>query len=193
MSEQTDSTISTTLNTHKAPVPLTQKQREAKQQKFLNVYSEVGVVKYACKAAGINRSTYKYWRDHDEAFRTRLLEAKEEANDTLEHAAYEQAVTGIYEPIVSMGQPVYEQIPVLDKNGEPELDSRGRPKMKRGKMLMKRVLAPSLLQTLLKANMPEKYKDKQHLEHSGALTIRTEWGGGALDEEEPTGGSTLIQ
>lgn len=147
--------------------PLTPEQRLGKQQRFLKAYAEHGVVKYACKYAGISRQTYKNWRDNDPAFATLLPEVIEDAHDTLEHAAYEQAVTGIYEPLVSMGQPVYEHIPVLEKNGEPVLDSKGRPKMKRGKLMTKRVLAPSLLQTLLKANLPEKYKDKQSMELTG--------------------------
>lgn len=147
--------------------PLTPEQRVKKQQQFLKALGEHGVVKYACKSAGISRQTYKNWRDTDAAFREQLAEAREEANDTLEHAAYEQAVVGIFEPLVSMGQPVYEQIPILDENGESVLDAKGRPKTKRGKMLTRRAMAPSLLQTLLKANMPEKYKDRVVQEHTG--------------------------
>lgn len=168
--EQADIDNIDALNARKYK-PLTPEQRLQKQQKFLKAYGECGVVKFACKAAGISRQTYKNWRDTDESFQAQLPDTKDDANDTLEYAAFEQAVIGIYEPLVSMGQPVYEQIPMLDGNGDPILDSKGRPKMKRGKLLTRRVLAPSLLQTLLKANMPEKYKDKQQVEHSGSVDI----------------------
>ncbi len=168
--EQANIDILDALNARKYR-PLTPEQRARKQQIFLKAYGEHGVVKYACKAAGVSRQTYKNWRDTDEAFKAQLPEAREEVCDTLEHAAYEQAVVGVFEPLVSMGQPVYEQIPVLDSQGEPELDSKGRPKMKRGAMLTRRVLSATLLQTLLKANMPEKYKDKQQVEHSGSIDV----------------------
>jgi len=173
-----------TLNARKAMAPLTPKQREIKQKKFLKAYSEIGIVKYACQVAGISRTTYKYWRDHDEAFSAQLEEAREEANDSLEYAAHEQAVIGIFEPVVSMGRIVYEEIPVLDEQGNPVLDEKGRPKTKQGEPRMRRVLAPSLLQTLLKANMPDKYKDKQKLELTGKdegpvdVTVETFWGRG---------------
>ncbi len=147
--------------------PLKPEQRVKKQERFLKALGEHGVVKFACKYAGISRQTYKNWKDNDEAFKALLPDTYDERNDTLEYAAYEQAVIGIFEPLMSMGQVAYEQIPVLDKNGEPELDSRGRPKMKRGKMHTHRILAPSLLQTLLKANMPEKYKERVQNEHTG--------------------------
>jgi hypothetical protein len=150
--------------------PLTPEQRAKKQERFLKALGEHGVVKAACKYAGISRQTYKNWRDHDEAFQSQLPDVYEERNDTLEYAAYEQAVIGVFEPLVSMGQPVYELIPVLDKNGDPVLDRKGKPKTER-KMLTRRVLAPSLLQTLLKAHLPEKYKDRSSVDlHANVST-----------------------
>lgn len=166
MTEQDDSNNSSVLNAHYAPIPLTPKQREAKQKKFLRAYSEVGIIKYACKYAGINRSTYKYWCDHYPDFKALLPAVKEEANETLEFAAYEQA-RGIEEPLVSMGQVVYLSDPVLDAQGNPTYDEKNRPITKRGKMVMVKKYSPSVLITLLKANMPEKYRDKSAIEHTG--------------------------
>lgn len=145
MSENTQDSVDS--NASNAPIPLTPKQRAVKQKKFLEAYRKVGIVKYACAEAHINRSTYKYWRDHDPEFVAQLPDAIEDAHDTLELAAYSQAVLGIEEYVVNMGQVVFYQ----------------------GKPLTTRKYAPSLLQTLLKANMPEKYKDKQALEHSGKI------------------------
>lgn len=144
----------------------------ASQNKFLKAYGECGVIKYACIAAGIDRSTYYDWRDNDQEFRERLPDKKSEAIDTLEYAAYVQSVLGTEEPVVSAGKVMY------NKDGTP---------------CMVRRYSPQLLITLLKANNPEKYKEKQQIEHSGSLTIKTEWGGGALDEEEASSGSALIQ
>lgn len=119
--------------------PLTPEQRARKQQKFLQAYREVGIIKYACKVAGVSRATFYDWRDHDPEFAAQISGAKEDACDTLEYAAYAQAVLGVEEPVVSMGQPVFYK----------------------GKPLTVRKYSPSVLITLLKANMPEKYKDRQ--------------------------------
>ena len=144
--------------------PLTPEQRARKQARFLAAYREIGIIKAACKAAKISRQTYYEWRDHDEAFRTQLPEAKEEANESLEMVADEQA-RGIWEPVVSMGKIVYEEVPDLDEEGNQKLDIHGQPQYKRGKMLMLRKRSPSVLITLLKATMPEKYKER--MEYTG--------------------------
>lgn len=146
-------------------VPLTPEQRKRKQERFLAAYSEIGIIKAACRVAKINRSTYYNWRDNDAEFAALLPDAAIEADETLEYAAYEQSVLGMEEPLVSAGMPVYEQIPVLDDDGEQKIDDRGKPIYKRGNMLVVRKYSPQLLITLLKARMPQKYKDK--IEHSG--------------------------
>jgi hypothetical protein len=148
-----------------------------KQKKFIRAYGECGVIKYACKAAGIHRSTFYDWRDNDENFKACLPFAGEDADDTLEYAAYEQSVLGTEEPAVSMGQLVYEYEELLDEKGKPVLDGKGKPVMKRGKQVMVKKYSPQLLITLLKARMPEKYKDKQQVDaninHSGSIDSKT--------------------
>jgi hypothetical protein len=141
-----------------------------KQKKFLKAYGECGVVKRACQFAKIHRTTFYVWRDRDEGFKACLPFFEEDANDTLEYAAYVQSVLGTEEPAVSMGQLVYEYEPVIE-NGEPKLDSKGKPVMKRGKQTIIKKYSPQLLITLLKARMPEKYKDKQQVEHSGTIDV----------------------
>lgn len=154
-----------TRHAHKKGGPLTQEQRARKQQRFLRAYRDVGIIKAACKAAGIDRSTYYDWRDHDEDFKKHLPDARDEANETLEYAAYAQAVLGVESPVVSMGRLVYEEIPAKNEDGSPKLDKHGEQAYIRGKLVTERKYAPSLLITLLKANMPEKYKER--LEHTG--------------------------
>lgn len=160
-----NSTNSTCSRARKAG-PLPQESRARKQAKFLKTYRETANIKYSCQKAGINRQTFYDWRDNDEAFKAQLPDAKEDANESLEMMAFEQAA-GILEPAVSMGRIVYEEVPDLDEEGKPKLDKHGQPLYKRGKMLMVRKYSPSVLITLLKANMPEKYKDRVTNEHTG--------------------------
>jgi hypothetical protein len=187
--EQAESTLmgdDTILSEHKGGGPLSPEQRERKQARFLKAYRESGNIKASCKAAGINRSTFYDWRDHDEVFQAQLPDAMEDARDTLEYAAYERAVKGIESPVVSMGRIVYEEVPVLDEHGKPQQDEHGKPLMQHGKPLMERKYSDALLTTLLKANLPKKYKDK--VEHTGKddgpIKFVTEWGGGFLEEED---------
>lgn len=152
----------------------TQNAREAlspEQKRFLKAYGDCGVVKYACKMARIHRSTFYLWRSRDQNFKACLVDAESDANDTLEFAAYQQGVEGVEEPAISAGQVVYNYVPVLDDDGKQMFDDRGKPLMKRGKMVTIRRHAPQLLITLLKARMPEKYKDKQQVEHSGSIDV----------------------
>jgi len=147
--------------------PLAEEQRARKQARFLKAYRESGNIKYSCKKAAIDRSTYYAWRDSDEAFKAALSEAQEEADDTLEYAAYDRAVQGVPSYVVSQGKLVYEEFPVLDENGEQQRDELGRLIVKRGDPIIERKYSDSLLTTLLKARMPEKYKDRQQHEHTG--------------------------
>jgi hypothetical protein len=176
------------FHAHKRGGPLTPEQRAKKQARFLKAFSESGNIKYSCKVAGITRQTYYDWKANDPEFAAQLEEAKFEACDTLEYAAYERAVKGVESYVVSMGRVVYEDVPALDENGKPKLDKHGEPIMRRGKPIKERKFSDTLLQTLLKANMPEKYKDKQAIEHTGKdggpMEFVTEWGGGALGEDD---------
>lgn len=143
--------------------PMSPPQRERKQTRFLKAYRESGNIKHSCKVAGINRQTYYNWRDHDEAFQAELPDAREDACDTLEFAAYDRAVQGIPRKVVSMGRVVYEEIPVLDEEGKPKLNKQEEPIVRHGKPLIEREYSDSLLITLLKGNLPKKYKDKVEL------------------------------
>lgn len=165
--QQYDSTTTSPLRARRKPIPLTPEKRREKQQIFLDAYGECGVIKYACRVAQINRSTVRYWLEHDKDFKDVFPDSKEDACDTLEFAAYTQAVEGTEEPAVSMGKLVYEEELVLDENGEQVYDSKGRPVTRRGNLVTIKKYSPQLLITLLKANMPEKYRERTQVEHSG--------------------------
>lgn len=139
MSDETDNTDISPRST----APFSPEQRVKKQQSFLKLYRRCANIKASCEAAKIHRSTFYDWKDHDPAFAEQLVDAEQEANDTAEKALYDRAVVGIEEYVVSNRQVVY-----FDK-----------------KPLTHRVYSDRLLEVLLKARMPEKYKEKQQIEH----------------------------
>lgn len=147
MAEQVDN-----LDTPNARVdgPLSPLQRHRRQQRFLAAYRESANIKHSCKVAGVSRQTFYDWRDHDQEFRVQLPDAEREADDTLEYAAHERAVHGVPSYVVSQGKLVYGP----DK-----------------KPLIERKYSDTLAITLLKARMPEKYKDRSVQEHSGSIKL----------------------
>lgn len=151
--------------------PLKPEQRDWTQEAFLQAYRETGNIKYSCKEANIDRSTYYYWRDHDESFKAKLPSAKEEACDTLELAAYERAVKGVPSHVVSNGRVVYVEVPVLDKEGKETFDEEGRPIIKR-EPLLERKYSDALLSLLLKSNLPEKYKDRREEQVKQSVDVK---------------------
>lgn len=157
------------LGTHYARKggPLTPEQRERKQQRFIKAYRETANIKYSCKVAGVNRQTFYNWRDGDEAFQSQLPDADADADDTLEYALYDRGVLGVPSYVVSQGRIVYEDIPDLDEAGHQRIDDKGKIITKRGDPLIERKYSDTLLLARLKARMPEKYKDKAQLEHTG--------------------------
>lgn len=147
--------------------PFTPEARKRNQLRFLKAYRETANIKASCVVARISRQTFYDWRDSDESFRLQLVDAEEDANDTLEYAAYDRAVLGVESYVVSQGKIVYEEVPVLDDENKPKFDEDGYPIMRRGNPLIERKYSDSLLTVRLKARMPEKYKDKAQFEHTG--------------------------
>lgn len=147
MSEQFDELNKLhTPRTRKGGGPLSSDERNRRQEQLLKAFRESGNIKHSCKVARINRTTFYNWRDQDEEFRAQLVEAERDADDTLEFAAYERAVKGVPSHVISQGKMVY------GPNKKP---------------LIERKYSDGLLTTLLKARMPEKYKDRIAQEHSG--------------------------
>ena len=69
------------------------------QQRFLAVYAEMGVIKRACKVAGVGRSSHYEWMEDNPAYRAAFEAAKEDAADTLEAEVFRRAVTGVEKPV----------------------------------------------------------------------------------------------
>lgn len=110
---------------------------------FLAVLAETGSVDKACDGAGIGRNTAYLWRRDDEDFRNRWEEAKAFAGDLLECEAYRRAVDGVEKPVYQGGKLVGVVMEYSD----------------------------TLLSTLLRATLPDKYRDNSRVEHAGNIAV----------------------
>ena len=126
-----------------------------RREVFLRALAETGIVTIAAGAAGITRARAYQVRQQDQGFATAWDEAEQRAADALEAEAWRRAVSGVPEPLVSAGKVV------RDDDGQP---------------LAIRRYSDNLLIALLKARRPEKFKDRQVVEHdiSDGLADRLE-------------------
>lgn len=118
---------------------------------FLRAFALRGIILDGCKAAGVSRGAVDSWRETSEWFCTMFEIAKEEAADRIEGEAFRRAVEGYDEPVIYQGMTTTVIDPVTMKE----------------KMLTVRKYSDALLQTLLKGNRPDKYKENFKVEHSG--------------------------
>lgn len=118
------------------------------QKGFLAVLCEGGNVTLAAQAVGIERSTAYDRRNSNEAFAALWDDAMEQAADLLEAEARRRAYEG-------WDEPVFGRLAGRDA-GE-------------GQIGLVRKYSDSLMQTLLKGAKPEKYRDRQQIEHTGEL------------------------
>lgn len=149
----------------RAGVHLTDEERDDAQEKFLRAYAKTANISLACRAAKIDRATFYEWKKND-AFEARLKLADEDANDVIEAEIFRRAVKGIVEPVVNGQGLVYEYEPVLDVNGEPVLNSKGKPTYKRGKQVTITKYSDTLLIFQAKKRIPG-YRDKVDVTTNG--------------------------
>lgn len=110
--------------------------------------AESGNVTLAAQAANIERSTAYDRRNSNEVFAVLWDDAMEQAADLLEAEARRRAYDG-------WDEPVYGRLAGKDA-GE-------------GQIGLVRKYSDSLMQTLLRGAKPEKYRDRQQIEHTGEL------------------------
>ncbi len=134
-------------------------ERKEAKERFLSFLREDPTVSLACEYINKDRGTVYNWREKDKKFAKEWDDAIERAKDVARSSIYKRGIIGWEEPIVSMGQVVYEREPVLDKDGNQKLDQRGRPMTKQGAKVMVPKYSDSLALAWAKANLPE-YKDK---------------------------------
>ena len=128
----------------------------------------------------MSRATVYRWRDSSATFRAALKAANEDANDTIDDAVVLRAIEGIEEPLVSMGQLVYELEPMRDDNGKIMFDKHGDAKMLQVGQVKVRKYSDGLLIALAKSRMM-KYRDRADLDlleqinenTGGAVVINT--------------------
>jgi hypothetical protein len=115
-------------------------------------------VSLACDEAQISRDTAYRWKEGDQAFAKAWDTALERTRDVARSSIYKRGILGWDEPMISMGQVVYEQVPVVDDDGE-QVYERGRPAFRQGEKVMIRKWSDSLAALYAKSNLPE-YKEK---------------------------------
>jgi hypothetical protein len=128
------------------------KMTAAKKEIFLAELAKTGNISASCKAADLARMTAYDHRAADEAFRAAWDEAIDIYIDSLEREADRRAVEGCTKK-------------KFLKNGEPVIDPET------GEQYVEREYSDTLLIFRLKALKPDKYRENQSIEHSGALSI----------------------
>lgn len=130
----------------------TEDERAIVKAIFLEAFSEQANVTRACATAGISRETAYRWLREDEDFAAAWSVAEQHANDVLRGEAFRRAVTGVDEPIVSMGKLVRDE--------------------STGEMITVRKYSDNLLLTLMRARMPE-YRDSRQVTVDSNVTVNT--------------------
>jgi hypothetical protein len=105
--------------------------RHRKKRAFLASFERWANISAACRVAGVDRMTYRYWMEHDEAFALAVGIAAETATELLEEEAQRRAVEGAERPVFFQGARVGSIVECSD----------------------------ILLMFLLKARAPHKYRD----------------------------------
>ena len=116
--------------------------RAATQTAFLAAFLELANEHGACRAVSLDRTTVRWWAEHDEGFGLRYEQTKAGINDTLLGEAYRRGVQGVAEPVISQGKLVY--------------GDDGRP-------LTVQKYSDRMLELLLKARRPE-FRDKSQVD-----------------------------
>lgn len=117
---------------------------------FLEHLRKTANVSASARIALRERRTVYQWRETDAAFAAAWDDAIDEATDALEQEARRRAIEGDEEYVVSSGQVV-----------------RGPG----GEFLKTRKRSDALMQMLLKAHRPEKYRERHDVRQSGTIAI----------------------
>jgi hypothetical protein len=113
---------------------------------FLEAFESEGMVSKACQVIGVSRQAVYAERQRNEEFAVAWADVEERVVETMEREAYRRAVEGTTKPLVSAGKHVTDVTEYSD----------------------------SLLQFLLKARRPERYRENVKVEHSGGVTQRVQ-------------------
>jgi hypothetical protein len=141
-----------------ASLTVAQRATLTKKVMYLKGLAVRGVARDGLAAAGsISYTTLGRWRLEDPWFERMEVEASLESKDNLEAEAYRRAVQGVDEPVIFQGMvtTVFDPVSGMDKA-----------------LTVKKYSDP-LLQMLLKAADPDKYRENQKVsvEHGGAVGV----------------------
>ena len=110
----------------------------ALKEQFCAELRKIGVMRYACQQVNVGKSTIARWRAADPAFEAAVLEALDDAVEGMEQEAFRRAVIGTDKPVTVAGQRE-----VIKEHSDV------------------------LLIFLLKANRPEKYRERYEVTSKG--------------------------
>lgn len=133
-----------------------------RRAKFLARLAAGHTVSAAARVTGLTRQRLYQLRNEDQEFAAEWQDAEEQGTDKIEEEAFRRAVKGVRstEPIYFMGVKVGEKVVVRYSDG--------------------------LIQTLLKARRPDKYRELYKHEHTGKdgneLTFTLKLGEGDRDD-----------
>lgn len=127
---------------------MTPQEKQEAKEKFLKALSNTANVRAACIQAGVDHSTVYRWQEMDEDFGFRFREANKDANWLLFGEAWQRAMKGEEEYVVSGGKLIYG----------PD-----------GKPLMQRRKSDRMLELLLKARLSE-FREKQSIDVNANVT-----------------------
>lgn len=130
---------------------MTRGQTSHRKSLFLAEFRKCGNVTQAAHAAEIDRKQHYAWLDKDKKYFKAFTDAEGEAADLLEKEAHRRAVLGVDEPVFYLGKEV------VDKVGNP--------------VRVKKYSDPLLVQ-LLKANRPEKFRERYEVAGAGGGPVR---------------------
>jgi hypothetical protein len=129
---------------------------------YLAALRQVPVIKHACEAAGIDRTTAWRAREADEEFAKAEQEAMEEGIDRAEAEAFRRGVVGFEEPVIDKGRLAYRYERYVDDDGVEhyrlQLDEHGQPIP-----LTVRKHSDAMLALVLKGRRKKVYADRTEL------------------------------
>jgi hypothetical protein len=100
----------------------------------------IGIVSYACRAAGVNQRTHEDWLHRYPQYAEDFARAKEASTDVLEAEARRRAVTGVSRPVIYKGEQV---------------------RLASGDLLYETEYSDTLLIALLGAKRPEEFRQSR--------------------------------
>ena len=136
-------------------------RRVTRKKAFIAAYTTTASVQKAAEAAKVHKSRHYRWLEEDPEYAEEFRKAQDEAAQMLEDEAVRRAHDGVEEPVIYQGELCYEREDVIDPDTGEVIGS------KRENPLVIRKFSDTLLQFLLKAFRPAKYKDRGAIEHSG--------------------------